>query len=58
VLIALIVLPFFAPPIIFGAAVAGGDDVAAAMSILAGCALGAAAIGPVAAAAALRFQAE
>jgi heme exporter protein B len=58
VLIALIVLPFFAPPIIFGAAVASGDDVAAALSILAGCALGAAAIGPVAAAAALRLQAE
>lgn len=58
VLIALILLPFFAPPIIFGAAVASGEDVAAAMSILAGCALGAAAIGPVAAAAALRLQAE
>jgi heme exporter protein B len=58
VLIALIVLPFFAPPIIFGAAVASGQDVGAAMSILAGCALGAAALGPVAAAAALRLQAE
>lgn len=58
VLIALIVLPFFAPPIIFGAAVASGQDVGAALSILAGCALGAAAIGPVAAAAALRLQAE
>jgi heme exporter protein B len=58
VLIALIVLPFFAPPIIFGAAVAGGQDVWAAMSILAGCALGAAALGPIAAAAALRLQAE
>lgn len=58
VLIALIVLPLFAPPIIFGASVAAGQDVAAAMSILAGCALGAAAIGPVAAAAALRLQAE
>jgi heme exporter protein B len=58
VLIALIVLPFFAPPIIFGAAVASGENVAAALSILAGCALGAAAIGPVAAAAALRLQAE
>jgi heme exporter protein B len=58
VLIALIVLPFFAPPIIFGAAVASGEDVTAAMSILAGCALGAAALGPVAAAAALRLQAE
>jgi heme exporter protein B len=58
VLIALIVLPFFAPPIIFGSAVAAGEDVAAAFSILAGCALGAAALGPVAAAAALRLQAE
>lgn len=58
VLIALIVLPFFAPPIIFGAAVASGQDVAAALSILAGCALGAAAVGPIAAAAALRVQAE
>jgi heme exporter protein B len=58
VLIALIVLPFFAPPIIFGSAVASGEDVAAAMSILAGCALGAAALGPIAAAAALRLQLE
>ncbi len=58
VLIALIVLPFFAPPIIFGAAVAGGDDVGAALAILGGCALGAAALGPIAAAAALRLQAE
>jgi heme exporter protein B len=58
VLIALIVLPFFAPPIIFGAAVASGESVAGALAILAGCALGAAAIGPVAAAAALRLQAE
>lgn len=58
VLIALIVLPFFAPPIIFGAAVASGESVAGALTILAGCALGAAAIGPVAAAAALRLQAE
>ncbi|MEZ5960795.1 MAG: heme exporter protein CcmB [Hyphomonadaceae bacterium] len=58
VLIALIVLPFFAPPIIFGAAVASGEDVVAALSILGGCALGAAALGPIAAAAALRLQAE
>jgi heme exporter protein B len=58
VLLALIVLPFFAPPIIFGSAVAGGDEVAGAMMILAGCALGAAALGPIAAAAALRLQAE
>lgn len=58
VLIALIVLPFFAPPIIFGAAVAGGKDAGAAILILTGCALAAAALGPVAAAAALRLQAE
>jgi len=58
VLIALIVLPFFAPPIIFGAAVAAGDEVGAAFAILAGCALAAVALGPIAAAAALRLQAE
>ncbi|MBX3511267.1 MAG: heme exporter protein CcmB [Hyphomonadaceae bacterium] len=56
VLIALIVLPFFAPPVIFGAAVAGGQT--GALMMLAGCALGAAALGPIAAAAALRLQAE
>lgn len=58
VLIALIVLPFFAPPIIFGSAVAGGEEVGAALSILAGCALAAIALGPIGAAAALRLQAE
>lgn len=58
VLIALIVLPFFAPPIIFGASVAAGQEVNAALLILAGCALGAAALGPIAAAAALRLHAE
>lgn len=58
VLIALIVLPFFAPPIIFGSAVASGDDIDAALAVLAGCALAAAALGPIAAAAALRLQAE
>jgi heme exporter protein B len=58
VLIALIVLPFFAPPIIFGASVAQGDDVGAAFLLLAGCALGAVALGPIASAAALRLQAE
>lgn len=58
VLLALIVLPFFAPPIIFGASVASGEDVAAAFAILAGCALGGIALGPIAAAAALRLQAE
>jgi heme exporter protein B len=58
VLIALIVLPFFAPPIIFGSAVAAGEDVGPALLILSGCALGACALGPIAAAAALRLQAE
>ena len=58
VLIALIVLPFFAPPIIFGSAVAHGESVQGAMLILAGCALAAAALGPIAAAAALRLQAD
>jgi heme exporter protein B len=58
VLIALIVLPFFAPPIIFGASVAAGEEVSGALLVLAGLALGAAALGPVAAAAALRLQAE
>lgn len=58
VLLALIVLPFFAPPIIFGASVASGEEVTAAFAILAGCALGGIALGPIAAAAALRLQAE
>lgn len=58
VLIALILLPFFAPPIIFGCAVAQGESVQGAISILAGCALAGAALGPIAAAAALRLQAE
>ena len=58
VLLALIVLPMFAPPIIFGASVASGEEVGAALSILAGCALAAFALGPIAAAAALRLQAE
>lgn len=58
VLIALIVLPFFAPAIIFGAAVSGGEDPAPALAILAGCALASAVLGPIAAAAALRLQAE
>jgi len=56
VLIALIVLPFFAPPIIFGAAYASGEP--GALLMLAGCALAAAALGPIAAAAALRLHAE
>lgn len=58
VLIALIVLPFFAPPIIFGAAAAQGQDVAAALMVLGGCALGYVVLGVFAAAAALRVQAE
>lgn len=57
VLIALIVLPFFAPPIIFGAAVAAGEG-AGPLAMLAGCALAYCAFGPIAAAAALRLQAE
>jgi heme exporter protein B len=58
VLIALIVLPFYAPPIIFGSAVAAGENVQAALSILAGVALAAATLGPIAAAAAIRLQLE
>lgn len=58
VLLALIVLPLFAPPIIFGASVANGEDVSAALAILSGCALAGVALGPLAAAAALRLQAE
>lgn len=58
VLIALIVLPFFAPPIIFGSAVASGEDVDAVLMVLAGLGLGYCALGPLAAAAALRLQAE
>lgn len=58
VLIALIVLPFFAPPIIFGSAVAGGGGFGPAFLILGGCALAYGALGPIAAAAALRLQAE
>lgn len=58
VLIALIVLPFFAPAIIFGAAVSAGENVGAVLAILGGCALGAVVLGPIAAAAALRLHAE
>jgi len=58
ILIALIVLPFFAPPIVFGAAIAQGADVAAGFLILTGCALAAVALGPIAAAAAIRVHAE
>ncbi|MBI3437592.1 MAG: heme exporter protein CcmB [Proteobacteria bacterium] len=58
VLISLIVLPFFAPPIIFGSAVAGGAGFGPAFLILAGCGLAYSALGPIAAAAALRLQVE
>src|SRR5262249_45248854 len=50
VLIALIVLPFFASPIIFGAAVAAGAGFGPPFLMLAGCALAAVALGPIAAA--------
>ncbi|MBT9446161.1 MAG: heme exporter protein CcmB [Hyphomonadaceae bacterium] len=60
VLIAILVLPFFAPPIIFGAAAAGlaADEglFTPAFALLCGCALGAVALGPIGAAAALRLQ--
>jgi len=58
VLIALIVLPFFAPPVIFGAAAASGEDVETALAALTGRAFAAAALGPFGAAGALRLQAE
>ncbi|MET0183228.1 MAG: heme exporter protein CcmB [Caulobacterales bacterium] len=56
VLIALIVLPFFAPPVVFGAAATG--HFGAPFLLLTGCALGAVSVGPILAAAALRLQAE
>lgn len=56
VLAALLVLPFFAPPIIFGSAADGRFG--PAMMLLGGCALFAISLGPVAAAAALRAQAD
>lgn len=58
VLLALVVLPFFAPPVIFGAAIASGENASSAFALLTGFALGAIALGPIAAAAALRLQAE
>jgi heme exporter protein B len=62
VLIALLVLPFFAPPILFGAAAAEqavrGAPFGSAFLLLGGAALFAIALGPIAAAAALRLQAE
>lgn len=58
VLIALLVLPFFAPFVIFGAGVAAEGAFGPAFSLLCGVALMAVALGPIAAAAALRLQAE
>lgn len=63
VLIALLVLPFYAPPIIFGAAAAkaaaaGEGLFTAPFLMLSGCALAALALGPIAGAAATRMQAE
>jgi heme exporter protein B len=58
VLIALIVTPFFAPPIIFGAAIAGGGGFGAPFLLLSGCSLAYVAIGTAAAAQALRWQGE
>jgi heme exporter protein B len=62
VLIALLVLPFFAPPILFGSAAAAqaatGAPFGSAFVLLCGSALFAVALGPIAAAAALRLQAE
>ena len=61
VLIALLVLPFFAPPILFGAAAAAaaaeGAPFGPAFMLLCGTTLFALALGPIAAAAALRLQA-
>jgi heme exporter protein B len=60
VLIAILVLPFFAPPIIFGAAAAAQAADAGlftpAFALLCGTALFAVALGPIGAAAALRMQ--
>jgi heme exporter protein B len=62
VLIAIIVIPFFAPPIIFGAGAASAlmseANATSALLLLAGTALSGWAIGPIAAAAALRLQVE
>jgi heme exporter protein B len=61
-LIAVLVLPFYAPPVIFGAAAALAATHGALMSpaflMLSGCALAAIALGPIAAAAAARLQIE
>ena len=60
VLIAILVLPFFAPPIIFGAAAATQAATAGmftpAFALLCGLTIGAIALGPIGAAAALRQQ--
>lgn len=60
VLIAILVLPFFAPPIIFGAAAASkaaSEGLGApGFLLLCGCALAGVALGPIGAAAALRQQ--
>jgi heme exporter protein B len=63
VLIALLVLPFYAPPIIFGAAATaaaarGEGLLTAPFLMLCGCALAALALGPIGAAAAARLQTE
>lgn len=58
VLIALIILPFFAPLVIFGAGVAAGGEISAPFSLLGACALAAMALGPIVAAATLRLQME
>lgn len=58
VLIALLVLPFFAPIVIFGAGVAAEGGFGPALLLLCGTALAAVALGPIGAAAALRLQAE
>ena len=61
-LIAILVLPFYVPPLIFGAAAASaavkGVMLAPAFLMLSGCALAAAALGPLAAAAAAKTQVD
>ena len=50
--------PRFAPPIIFGSAVASGGGYGAALMLLTGCALAYLVLGTLASAAALRLQGE
>lgn len=61
-LIAILVLPFYAPPVIFGADAAfhaaHGALLPSSFSMLSACALAAIALGPIGAAAAMRFQIE